>query len=305
LRRYDLPTNFLTGVLPLKVKKAIIPAAGYGTRFLPATKSMPKEMLTIVDKPAIQIIVEEAVASGIEDILIITGRGKEVIQDHFDNTPELEAVLEKQGKTELLKIAQDVSNLANVHYVRQKEALGLGHAVLCAKTFVGNEPFVVMLGDDIVDSDIPCTKQLLDAFETYQCSVVGVQPVDWSQVDKYGIVDVEEIKDRDFRVRGLVEKPDLNDAPSNYAILGRYVLTPEIFDKLQKTEPGKNGEIQLTDALRGLLDDQGIVAHNFEGTRYDTGDKLGYLKATVEMGLRHSEVKDRFREYLKRLGESL
>lgn len=289
----------------MKVKKAIIPAAGYGTRFLPATKSMPKEMLTIVDKPAIQIIVEEAVAAGIEDILIITGRGKDMIQDHFDNTPELEAVLEKQGKSELLKIVQDVSNLANVHYVRQKEALGLGHAVLCAKTFVGNEPFVVMLGDDIVDSDIPCTKQLIDAFETYQCSIVGVQPVEWSQVDKYGIVEVEEIKDRDLRVRGLVEKPALDEAPSNYAILGRYVLTPEIFDKLQNTEPGKNGEIQLTDALRGLLEDQGIVAHNFEGTRYDTGDKLGYLKATVEMGLRHSEVKDRFREYLKTLGESL
>jgi len=289
----------------LKVKKAIIPAAGYGTRFLPATKSMPKEMLTIVDRPAIQIIVEEAVAAGIEDILIITGRGKDMIQDHFDNTPELEAVLEKQGKAELLKIVQDVSNLANVHYVRQKEALGLGHAVLCAKTFVGNEPFVVMLGDDIVDSDIPCTKQLIDAFETYQCSIVGVQPVDWSQVDKYGIVEVEEIKDRDLRVRGLVEKPALDEAPSNYAILGRYVLTPEIFDKLQNTEPGKNGEIQLTDALRGLLEDQGIVAHNFEGTRYDTGDKLGYLKATVEMGLRHSEVKDRFRDYLKTLGESL
>ena len=289
----------------MKVKKAIIPAAGYGTRFLPATKSMPKEMLTIVDKPAIQIIVEEAVAAGIEDILIITGRGKDMIQDHFDNTPELEAVLEKQGKTELLKIVQDVSNLANVHYVRQKEALGLGHAVLCAKTFVGNEPFVVMLGDDIVDSDIPCTKQLIDAFETYQCSIVGVQPVDWSQVDKYGIVEVEEIKDRDLRVRGLVEKPALDEAPSNYAILGRYVLTPEIFDKLENTKPGKNGEIQLTDALRGLLEDQGIVAHNFEGTRYDTGDKLGYLKATVEMGLRHSEVKDRFRDYLKSLGESL
>lgn len=289
----------------MKVKKAIIPAAGYGTRFLPATKSMPKEMLTIVDKPAIQIIVEEAVAAGIEDILIITGRGKDMIQDHFDNTPELEAVLEKQGKAELLKIVQDVSNLANVHYVRQKEALGLGHAVLCAKTFVGNEPFMVMLGDDIVDSDIPCTKQLIDAFETYQCSIVGVQPVDWSQVDKYGIVEVEEIKDRDLRVRGLVEKPALDEAPSNYAILGRYVLTPEIFDKLQNTEPGKNGEIQLTDALRGLLEDQGIVAHNFEGTRYDTGDKLGYLKATVEMGLRHSEVKDRFRDYLKTLGESL
>jgi UTP--glucose-1-phosphate uridylyltransferase len=295
----------LTEVRTLKVKKAIIPAAGYGTRFLPATKSMPKEMLTIVDKPAIQIIVEEAVAAGIEDILIITGRGKDMIQDHFDNTPELEAVLEKQGKTELLKIVQDVSNLANVHYVRQKEALGLGHAVLCAKTFVGNEPFVVMLGDDIVDSDIPCTKQLIDAFETYQCSIVGVQPVDWSQVDKYGIVEVEEIKDRDLRVRGLVEKPALDEAPSNYAILGRYVLTPEIFDKLQNTKPGKNGEIQLTDALRGLLEDQGIVAHNFEGTRYDTGDKLGYLKATVEMGLRHSEVKDRFRDYLKSLGESL
>jgi UTP--glucose-1-phosphate uridylyltransferase len=289
----------------LKVKKAIIPAAGYGTRFLPATKSMPKEMLTIVDKPAIQIIVEEAVASGIEEILIITGRGKDMIQDHFDKTPELEAVLEKQGKEDLLKIVQDVSNLANVHYVRQKEALGLGHAVHCAKTFVGNEPFVVMLGDDIVDSDEPCTRQLIRAFETYQCSIVGVQPVEWSQVDKYGIVDAEQVGERDFKVKALVEKPALGEAPSNYAILGRYVLTPEIFEKLEETEPGKGGEIQLTDALKGLLTDQGIMAYNFEGTRYDTGDKLGYLKATVEMGLRHSEVKDRFRDYLKALGETL
>lgn len=262
-------------------------------------------MLTIVDKPAIQIIVEEAVASGIEEILIITGRGKDMIQDHFDKTPELEAVLEKQGKEDLLKIVQDVSNLANVHYVRQKEALGLGHAVHCAKTFVGNEPFVVMLGDDIVDSDEPCTRQLIRAFETYQCSIVGVQPVEWSQVDKYGIVDAEQIGERDFKVKALVEKPALGEAPSNYAILGRYVLTPEIFQKLEETEPGKGGEIQLTDALKGLLTDQGIMAYNFEGTRYDTGDKLGYLKATVEMGLRHSEVKDRFRDYLKALGETL
>jgi UTP--glucose-1-phosphate uridylyltransferase len=289
----------------LKVRKAIIPAAGYGTRFLPATKSMPKEMLTIVDKPAIQIIVEEAVRSGIEEILIITGRGKEIIQDHFDNTPELEAVLEKSGKDDLLEIVRQVSNLANIHYVRQKEALGLGHAVYCAKTFVGDEPFVVMLGDDIVDSDEPCTLQLIKAFETYQCSIVGVQPVDWSQVDKYGIIDGEKLGERDFQIRNLVEKPPLDEAPSNYAILGRYVLTPEIFDKLKDAKPGKGGEIQLTDALNDLLKDQGIVAHHFEGKGYDTGDKLGYLKATVEMGLRHSEVKDRFREYLKTLNETL
>lgn len=289
----------------MKVKKAIIPAAGYGTRFLPATKSMPKEMLTIVDKPAIQIIVEEAVASGIEEILIITGRGKDMIQDHFDKTPELEAVLEKQGKEALLKIVRDVSDLADIHYVRQKEALGLGHAVLCAKTFVGREPFVVMLGDDIVDSDVPCSRQLIEAYETYGCPVVGVQPVDWSQVDKYGIVEGTALTARDLKVTGLVEKPALGEAPSNYAILGRYVLTPEIFDKLLETAPGKGGEIQLTDALKGLLSQQGIVARHFDGIRYDTGDKLGYLKATVEMGLRHSEVKDRFRAYLKTLGETL
>lgn len=289
----------------MKVKKAIIPAAGYGTRFLPATKSMPKEMLTIVDKPAIQIIVEEAVRSGIEEILIITGRGKDMIQDHFDNTPELEAVLEKSGKHDLLKVVRQVSNLADIHYVRQKEALGLGHAVYCARTFVGNEPFVVMLGDDIVDSDEPCTLQLIKAFETYQCSIVGVQPVEWSQVDKYGIIEGVKLNERDIQVKNLIEKPMIGHAPSNFAILGRYVLTPEIFEKLKNTTPGKGGEIQLTDALNGLLTSQSIIAHHFEGTRYDTGDKLGYLKATVEMGLRHSEVKERFRAYLKTLNETL
>jgi len=284
----------------VKVKKAVIPAAGYGTRFLPATKAQPKEMLAIVDKPAIQYIVEEAVAAGIEEILIINGRNKESVVNHFDKSPELENYLRENGKLEFLELVESISDMANVHFVRQKETKGLGHAIRCAKAFVGNEPFAVMLGDDIVyNADKPCLKQLTDVFEEKGCSVVGVQTVDPSQVDKYGIIAGDLVEERTYKLTGMVEKPSIDEAPSNAAILGRYVLTPEIFDHLENTKPGKGGEIQLTDALHSLLEDQGVYAYDFEGKRYDTGDKLGFLKATVEFALRHDQVKDGFKEYLK------
>lgn len=289
----------------MKVKKAVIPAAGLGTRFLPATKAQPKEMLCIVDKPAIQYIVEEALASGIEEILIIVGRNKESIANHFDKTPELDHLLESKGKTELLEISEGLSEMANIHFVRQKEAKGLGHAVLCAKAFVGNEPFAVLLGDDIVTGEVPALKQLIDAYDEYEASILGVQTVAKDQVDKYGIVDGEMLKDRTYRVNRLVEKPSIDEAPSNVAALGRYVLTPEIFEALEKTPLGKGGEIQLTDGMDILRETQDIMAYDFEGKRYDTGDKLGYLKATVEFALEHAGVKDGFKEYLKELSKSL
>lgn len=289
----------------MKVRKAVIPAAGYGTRFLPATKNIPKEMLPIVDKPAIQYIVEEAVNAGIEEILIINGRNKGEIEDHFDKTPELEAALLKSGKQDLLEIIEAIPNLANIHFFRQKEAKGLGHAVLCAKAFVGDEPFVVLLGDDIVYNEVPCTKQLIDAFDRHKCSVLGVQTVDPSQVNKYGIVDGIQVGTREYKVKDLVEKPAIDEAPSNVAILGRYILTPEIFNVLEGTKPGKGGEIQLTDALRSLLKLEDIVAYDFEGRRYDTGDKLGFLQATIEYGLKHDEVADGLKAYIKALAEQL
>ncbi|MGB3368817.1 MAG: UTP--glucose-1-phosphate uridylyltransferase GalU [Acidaminobacteraceae bacterium] len=288
-----------------KVRKAIIPAAGFGTRFLPATKAQAKEMMPIVDKPAIQYIVEEAINSGIEEILIINGRNKESIVNHFDKSYELEAVLREKGKTDLLKITEDISSMANVHFVRQKEARGLGHAVLCAKAFIGDEPFAVLLGDDIVDSEIPCLKQLINVYDEFGGSVLGVQSVDPSQVDKYGIIDGNMIKDKTYRVKTMVEKPDIGKAPTNVAVLGRYVISPEIFGILEKTEPGKGGEIQLTDALKVLAKQEIMYAYDFDGTRYDTGDKLGYLKATVEFALKHKDVKDGFRDYLKNMIESL
>lgn len=290
----------------MKVKKAVIPAAGYGTRFLPATKAQPKEMLSIVDKPAIQYIVEEAVAAGIEEILIINGRNKESIVNHFDKSPELENALEKSGKDEFLELVQSISGMANVHFVRQKEMKGLGHAIHCAKAFVGNEPFAVLLGDDIVYNDEkPCLKQLTDVYEEKGCSVVGVQTVDPSQVDKYGIIAGDKIDDRTYKLTDMVEKPAVDEAPSNAAILGRYILTPEVFGHLENTKPGKGGEIQLTDALHSLLKEQGIYAYDFEGTRYDTGDKLGFLKATVEYALRHDQVKDGFKAYIKDMAAKL
>ncbi|MBV7274200.1 UTP--glucose-1-phosphate uridylyltransferase GalU [Clostridium thailandense] len=287
----------------MKVKKAIIPAAGLGTRFLPATKAQPKEMLPIVDKPTIQYIIEEAVASGIEQILIITGRNKRAIEDHFDKSVELENELENHGKKELLNLVKDISNMADIYYIRQKEPRGLGHAIYCAKTFVGNEPFAVMLGDDVVDSEVPCLKQLIDCFNQYKTSIIGVQEVPEKDVYKYGIVKGMYIEDRIYKVKDLIEKPKIQEAPSNIAILGRYIITPFIFDILENTIPGKGGEIQLTDALRTLISSEAMYAYNFIGRRYDVGDKLGFLQATVEYALKREDLKKPFMEYLLSLKE--
>ena len=285
----------------MKVKKAIIPAAGLGTRFLPATKAQPKEMLPIVDKPTIQYIVEEAVASGIEEILIITGKNKRAIEDHFDKSVELENELESKGKKDLLKIARDISNLANIYYIRQKEPKGLGHAISCARTFVGNEPFAVMLGDDVVDSRKPCLKQLMDCYNQYKTTIVGVQKVNHNDVYKYGIIDAMHIEDNVYKVKDMVEKPKLEEAPSDMAILGRYIITPEIFNVLSNTKPGKGGEIQLTDALKALMQSEAMYACAFEGRRYDVGDKLGFLEATVEYALKRRGINGQFAAYLKEL----
>ena len=281
------------------VRKAIIPAAGLGTRFLPATKSQPKEMLPIVDKPTLQYIIEEAIESGIEEILIVTGRSKKSIEDHFDRSVELELELEQKGKTEMLKMVQDISNMVNIHYIRQKEPKGLGHAIHCAKSFIGNEPFAVLLGDDIVDSETPCLKQLINAYDEYKTSVLGVQKVAKEDTDKYGILDVKHIEDRVYKVKDMVEKPSVEEAPSNIAILGRYIITPEIFNILENQEPGKGGEIQLTDALQTLATKEAIYAYNFEGRRYDVGDKLGFLEATVDFALKRPELRDGFMEFLR------
>lgn len=282
----------------MRVKKAIIPAAGLGTRFLPATKAQPKEMLPIVDKPTIQYIIEEAIASGIEEILIITGRNKKCIEDHFDKSVELEMELEKAGKSELLELVQDISSMVNIHYIRQKEPKGLGHAINCARTFVGNEPFAVLLGDDVVDAKKPCLKQLIECFDEYKTSILGVQEVAKENVSKYGIVNGIHIEDRVYKVKDLVEKPSLEEAPSNIAILGRYIITPTIFDILQNTLPGKGGEIQLTDALKTLIKQEAMYAYNFDGRRYDVGDKLGFLEATVEYALKREDLREEFIEYL-------
>lgn len=289
------------GGLKMHVKKAIIPAAGLGTRFLPATKAQPKEMLPIVDKPTIQYIVEEAISSGIEEILIVTGRNKRAIEDHFDRSVELELELNKKGNIGLLKQVQDISNLVDIHYVRQKEAKGLGHAIYCARTFVGNEPFAVLLGDDVVDSEVPCLKQLINVFDEYKSTVLGVQQVKREDTSKYGIVDYEAAEGRLYKVRNLVEKPAMEKAPSNVAILGRYIITPEIFEILEYTKPGSGGEIQLTDALKELGAIQSMYAYNFEGTRYDIGSKLGFLQATVEFALKREDLKAEFEQYLKGL----
>ena len=283
----------------MKVKKAIIPAAGLGTRFLPATKAQPKEMLPIVDKPTIQYIIEEAVASGIEEILIITGRNKKCIEDHFDKSVELELELEKSGKEELLELVRDISDMVDIHYIRQKEPKGLGNAIYCAKTFVGNEPFAVMLGDDLVDSEVPCLKQLIDCYSEYQTNILGVQKVKKEDVSKYGIVDGIFIEDRVYKVKDLVEKPVFEEAPSDIAILGRYIITPQIFDILKNTTPGKGGEIQLTDALKKLREEEAIYAYNFEGQRYDVGDKLGFLQANIEFALKKPELRAHFIKYLE------
>lgn len=283
----------------MRIRKAIIPAAGLGTRFLPATKAQPKEMLPIVDKPTIQYIVEEAVASGIEDIIIVTGRTKKAIEDHFDKSVELEMELEKKHNEELLKIARDVSQIANIYYIRQKEPKGLGHAVLTAKTFIGDEPFAVLLGDDVITSEVPALKQMIDMYDKYQGTILGVQTVDWSQVNKYGIVAGKQIDNRVYTVEDMVEKPARDEAPSNVAALGRYIITPEIFPYLESQEAGAGGEIQLTDALCKLAKEQPMYAYDFVGRRYDVGSKMGFLQATVEFALEREELRDEFMEYLK------
>lgn len=280
-----------------KIRKAIIPAAGLGTRFLPATKAQPKEMLPIVDKPAIQFIIEEAIASGIEEILIITGRNKRSIEDHFDRSLELEMQLKAQGKYDQLKMVEEISEVA-IHFIRQKEALGLGHAVLCAKQFVGYEPFAVMLGDDLVDADAPCLSQLIDVYNDLGGSVLGVQEVPEETVSNYGIVTPRAVKPNVWQAMDLIEKPGPEEAPSRLAVLGRYILDPEIFSILEKTQPGRGGEIQLTDAIRVLAGQQAVYAYNFHGRRYDIGDKEGFLEATVEQALKRPELRDRFMQYL-------
>ena len=288
----------------MKVRKAVFPAAGMGTRFLPATKATPKEMLALVDKPLIQYGVEEAVAAGCTEIIIITSRGKSTMEDHFDTNPELEASLEAKGKTALLEVARSVSRLAKISYVRQAEALGLGHAVLQAKSLVGNEPFAVLLADDVIDAQVPCLKQMVDVFNQKQCSVIAAQVVEGKMISSYGVFDAqpaEGFNGRLFEIRNMVEKPKAEEAPSNLAIIGRYILTPAIFDCLAKTPTGAGGELQLTDGMRMLLKQEKMYAYVYEGQRYDTGDKLGFLKATVEFALKRSDLGAPFREYLKGL----
>ena len=285
-----------------KVTKAVIPAAGLGTRFLPATKACPKEMLPIVDKPTIQYIIEEALASGIKDILIITGHNKRSIEDHFDFNPELELNLREHGKEELLAMVKEIGDI-NLHYIRQKEPKGLGHAILCAKSFVGDEPFAVLLGDDVVyNEEKPCLQQLLDVYDATGASVLGCQTVPQEKVSSYGIVASEATEDaRIFKVNDMVEKPAVEEAPSRLAVLGRYVITPEIFAILEQTEPGRGGEIQLTDALKVLAKEQAMYAYDFVGRRYDVGDKQGYLEATVEYALRRPELREKFLRYLQEM----
>lgn len=282
-----------------KITKAIIPAAGLGTRFLPATKAMPKEMLPIVDKPTIQYIVEEAVASGIEDIIIVTGKGKRAIEDHFDYAPELEQNLMEKGKVELLNKVRYSTNLANIHYIRQKEPKGLGHAVWCARKFIGDEPFAVLLGDDIVQSETPCLKQLINQFEETNNSIIGVQTVSKEETDRYGIIDPAFKDGRLYQVENFVEKPAIGTAPSNLAIMGRYILTPEIFSMLDQQEAGAGGEIQLTDAIQQLNQIQQVFAYDFEGKRYDVGEKFGFVKTTIEFALQNEEIKDDLVEFLE------
>ncbi|MDQ0253155.1 UTP--glucose-1-phosphate uridylyltransferase [Evansella vedderi] len=287
----------------MKVRKAIIPAAGLGTRFLPATKAMPKEMLPIVDKPTIQYIVEEAVASGIEDIIIVTGKGKRAIEDHFDHSFELEQNLLNKGKIELFNEVQKSSKLVDIHYIRQKEPKGLGHAIWCARKFIGNEPFAVLLGDDIVSSDKPCLRQLMDQYDRYNASVLGVQTVADHEVSRYGIVDGKPMEDRFYNVQNLVEKPKQEESPSNLAILGRYVLSPRIFDILENQEPGAGNEIQLTDAIATLNKFEAVYAYDFEGVRYDVGEKFGFIKTTIDFGLQREDLKYQILEYLTQVME--
>jgi UTP--glucose-1-phosphate uridylyltransferase len=288
----------------MQVKKAVFPVAGLGTRFLPATKSSPKEMLPLIDKPLVHYVVEEAVASGIEHILFVTGRGKRALEDYFDISFELEALLQEKGKDKAFQEIRDIADMVKIYYVRQKQALGLGHAILCAKEFVGDEPFAVLLGDDIIDGEMPCLSQLLDVYRKYRGTVLALEEVPMENISSYGCVRANQLSDRVFEVLDMVEKPKLEEAPSNLAIIGRYVLTPDIFPILEKQQPGKGGEIQLTDAIRKLLQDEAVYGCRFEGIRHDCGDKLGFLKATVDMALKREEFNTEFKTFLRqRLAE--
>jgi UTP--glucose-1-phosphate uridylyltransferase len=286
------------------IRRAVFPAAGLGTRFLPATKAQPKEMLPLVDKPIMQYAVEEAVDSGIENLVIVTGRGKNSIEDHFDRAFELEVVLEERGKTELLKLVQSISDTVPISYIRQKEALGLGHAILTARDLLNNEPFAALLADDVIIADPPCIRQMMDVFDRFQTCVVAIMEVPREETNRYGIIAGSPLPgsdDRLYEVRDMVEKPSIEDAPSNLAIIGRYILTPSIFQALTHTRQGSGGEIQLTDGLRSLMTTQRVLAYKFEGKRHDAGEKLGFLKATVEFALQNEELGSDFREYLKSL----
>lgn len=287
----------------MKIRKAIIPAAGLGTRFLPATKAMPKEMLPIVDKPTIQYIVEEAAQSGIEDIIIVTGKGKRAIEDHFDTCFELEYNLMEKNKLALLEEVKKSSEIANIHYIRQKKPCGLGHAIWCARKFVGDEPFAVLLGDDIVQADVPCLKQMIDVYEHYKSSIVGVQPVPWENVSRYGVVAGLLLNERIIRVEQLVEKPHRERAPSNWAIMGRYVLKPRIFDLLEKQEAGVNDEIQLTDAIEQLSKEESVLAYHFKGRRHDVGEKLGFITTNLDYAMQQSELCEPLLTYMKQMIE--
>jgi len=289
----------------MNIRKAIIPAAGLGTRFLPATKAMPKEMLPIVDKPTIQYIIEEAVASGIEDIIIVTGKGKRAIEDHFDSSFELEHNLAEKGKWGLLEEVRKPSDMADIHYIRQKEPKGLGHAIWCARKFIGDEPFAVLLGDDIVESEVPCLKQMMRVYDTYQSTIVGVQPVPWDEVDRYGIVDGLQKSERIYETSRLIEKPSRAETPSNLAIMGRYILPPDIFDLLENQEVGKNGEIQLTDALSNLAHRSPILAYNFEGIRHDVGEKMGFIKTSLHYALQREDLREDLLAYMSKVMEKV
>lgn len=290
----------------MKIRKAVIPAAGLGTRFLPATKSQPKEMLPIVSEPAIQYIVEEAVKSGIEEILIITNGNKKAIEDHFDKSYELEDTLKKSGKIEYLEMVQKISNLADIHYIRQKEPKGLGHAILRAKAFIGNEPFAVLLGDDVIVSEIPVISQLMSMYEEVNATVLGVQDVADGDVSKYGVIKKDAFLSKSLsKIADFVEKPSLEDAPSRSAVLGRYILSPNIFEVLETQEPGAGGEIQLTDAIKRLMEKEDVYAYNFEGERYDLGSPFGFIKANIDFALKDEELKDEVAKYLKHLSETL
>jgi UTP--glucose-1-phosphate uridylyltransferase len=282
-----------------QIRKAVFPAAGLGTRFLPATKAQPKEMLPVVDKPLIQYAVEEAISSGIEQIIVVTGRGKNAIEDHFDIAFELEQTLEERGKREQLEEVRRIAEITRFAYVRQKKALGLGHAVLIARDLVNDEPFAVLLGDDLVDSEVPCLKQMVDVFNRYQAPVIAIMEIDGPDISKFGAIRAEQVEPNVYRILDMVEKPEFDKAPSNLAIIGRYILTPDIFDELEATPPGAGGEIQLTDAMRSLLKKREVYGYRFNGKRYDAGDKLGFLIATVELALKRDDIGQQFREYLE------